>query len=485
MKKPLNRLHTTIFLACTTITPTAFALEMGEFSGWANLQGRYYSDTSEQVDTHAYPSAALKLDYLQVLNDKNELSISLFGRKDGVDEERDVMDVREFLWKHHGDTLQLRAGIGQVTWGNATEIFKIADLVNQKDRAELPAQRKLGQPLASMSFYWNDDLIELYTLYGVRKAWFPGEEGRLRYPILVDSKDARYDYGKTGRWDFGVLWKTRFGDADVSISHFYGMMRDPYFFFNVNFDRPRLQPVYEKVNQTSLSIVYPWNDFLLKLEASNRLGSLNPFQSVAAGFEYTMGSLFDSNFDLTWYVEAVWDSRKKIEANLFDHDIGVAARLAFNDARDTNLILGVIADYKYSEGFGYMSLLTTLGESWSVNVTGQYFVGNEPRLDPRDFEAYRTFADAVETGRYPLPQNVIDDVLKTFEGTELNRRQYETLRARLEEIQLGNGLQYFNEGRYQDVPQILFDVARIASETQKLNLLERDAYIQFDIYYHF
>ncbi len=127
----------------------------------------------------------------------------------------------------------------------------------------------------------------------------------MRYPILVDSQTEEYDRGETGRWDFAVRWKTRLGDMDIGLSHFYGVTRDPYFIFNYDFSDPYLIPVYEKVNQTSLDLVYPWQDVLLKLEATYQTGSLEQFESVAAGFEYTFGGVFDSDLDLSWYVEAI------------------------------------------------------------------------------------------------------------------------------------------------------------------------------------
>jgi hypothetical protein len=456
--------------------------ELGEFSGWLNGQARYYPDTGESVDEQAYPSAAFQLNYNQDLSESDQLIASLFGRADAVDDERNYLDVRELLWLHYGDAYQFRAGVGQVSWG-VNELFKITDLINQKDRAELPFQRKLGQPMASLSFYWGEDLIELYTLYDVREAWFPGEDGRLSYPILVSPGEQDYDRGKTGRWDFAARWKTRVGDLDLSFSHFYGVTRDPYFIFNYDFTNPYLIPVYEKVNQTSVDLVYPWGDVLLKLEATYQTGSLEQFESVAAGFEYTFGGVFESDYDLSWYVETIWDSRDHIYATLFDHDVGVAARLALNDARDSNLIVGVVADYEYSEAFGYLFWTSNVGQSWTLNVTGQYFMANEPRLNVDDFPEFEELAQEVASGNYPVDQDIIDAVLVSFEDTTISRKQYDVIVKQLQLIQ--NNPDYFNNVDLSTVPQTIFDLLRISDNSQKMNLIERDAYIQVDIYYHF
>lgn len=463
---------------------THLQADIGEFSGWINGQERYYPQTGETVDEQSYPSVAFQLNYTQNLGDQDQLIVGIFGRADSVDDERNYLDAREFLWLHQADDYQFRLGVGQVSWG-VNELFKITDLINQKDRAELPFQRKLGQPMASVSFYWGDNLIELYSLYDVRPAWYPGEDGRMRYPILVDPDEQEYDRGKSGRWDFAGRWKTQLGDMDVGLSHFYGVTRDPYFIFNYDFANPYLIPVYEKVNQTSLDLVYPWGDTLLKLEATYQTGSLEQFESVAAGFEYTFGGVFASDLDLSWYVEAIWDSRDHIYANLFDHDVGVAARLAFNDARDSNLILGVVADYEYSEAFGYLFFTSNFGESWTLNVTGQYFMANEPRLDPNDYPEFDQLVTEVEAGNYPVPDNIITSVLAAFEGTTISKQQYEIMLERLGEIQNGNG-DYFSQVQdYSDVAQTIFDLLRISDNSQKMNLIERDGYIQVDVFYHF
>lgn len=476
----------TVFLLFLTVflIESSWASD-GQYSGWVNLQSRYYPQTGERVDEQFYTGGAVQLNYTHDITDDDQLVATLFARGDSVDDERNLLDARELLWIHQADNYQFRMGVGQVSWG-VNELFKITDLINQKDRAELPFQRKLGQPLASVSFYWGEDLIELYTMYDVRPAWYPGEDGRLRYPILVDPDNQLYDRGETGFWDFAGRWKTRIGEVDVSFSHFYGVTREPYFVFNYDFNDPYLIPVYEKVNQTSIDLIYAWNDVLLKAEATYQTGSIEQFESVAGGFEYTQGGIFDSDMDLTWYVEAIWDSRDHIYGTLFDHDVGVAARFAFNDARDSNLIVGLVADYEYEEAFGYVFWTNTFGEHWTLNVTGQYFVANEPRLDPNDYIAEGAPFNAllsVNPEDYPVPQEIIDDVLAVFADTTISKKQFDVIVERLGEIQ--NDPDILASLDTNDTAQILFDLLRISDNTQKMNLIERDGYIQVDVYYHF
>lgn len=448
-----------------------------EWSGWVNAQTRVYSQTGEQVGEQVYPAAALQLEFSHELGDRDQLTAIVFARGDGVDEERNLADVRELLWLHNADAYQLRAGVGQVGWG-VNELFKITDVVNQKDRAELPYQRKLGQPLMSLSFYWGEDLIELYSLYGLRKAWYPGEEGRLRYPILVDNDEAEYDRGATGEWDFAARWKTRIWDMDIALSHFYGVTRDPYYIFNYDFNNPYLVPVYEKVNQSSLEWQMLAGEMLLRAELTYQTGSLEQFESVAGGFEYTFGSVFESNMDLTWYVEGIWDSRDHIYGNLFDRDVGVAARLALNDERDSNLIMGVVADVRYNEAFATMIWSNTFGQSWTLNVAGQYFHANDDRYDPRE---YLPFFQQLVLENPASPESV-ETLLDLVGEVTISKKEFDRILGFIDDIQQPD---YWVGVNTDTAPQTLFDLLRTSDNSQKMNLIERDSYIQIDLYYHF
>lgn len=452
-------------------------IHAAQWSGWFNAQSRIYGQTGEQVSEQGYPSVAAQLEFSQDLNANNQFTGMLFVRADSTDDERNLADVREMLWLHQADAYQFRAGVGQVSWG-VNELFRITDVINQKDRAELPYPRKLGQPLMSLSFYWGDDLVELYTLYGLRKAWYPGPEGRLRFPLAVDNDEAEYDFGATGKWDFAARWKTRLWDMDIALSHFYGMARDPYFIFNYDFNDPLLVPVYEKVNQSSLEWQWLISSVLLHAEYTYQTGSLEQFESVAGGFEYTMGSVFKSDFDLTWYVEGIWDSREHIHGNLFDRDVGVAARLAFNDERDSNLILGVVADTRYDEAFATLFWSNTLGRGWTLNIAAQYFYANDDRYDPRQMVPF--FQRLIREN--PASPESIETLLALMGDVTISKKEFDRLIGFVDDIQQPD---YWQGMQTETVPQTLFDLLRVSDNSQKMNLIERDSYVQIDLYYHF
>src|SRR5690606_4458920 len=168
-----------------------------------------------------------------------------------------------------------------------------------------------------------------------------------------------------------------------------------------------------------------WGDVLLRAEATYQTGSLEQFQSVAGGFEYTFGSVFSSDYDLTWYVEGIWDSRDHIYGTLFDRDVGIAARLAFNDERDSNLIVGVVADTRYNEAFGTFFWSNTIGKAWTLNITGQYFYANDDRYNEEAFIPF--FEQLVREN--PASDESIERLLALAGDVTISKNQYERMEA--------------------------------------------------------
>ena len=85
----------------------------------------------------------------------------------------------------------------------------------------------------------------------------------------------------------------------------------------------------------------------------------------------------------------------------------------------------------------------------------------------------------------PVDEEIIDAVLAAFADTTISEKQYEIMLERLEEIRLGQG-DYFNDvDNYDNVAQTIFDLLRTSDNSQKMNLIERDGYIQIDLFYHF
>ncbi|PJF37876.1 MAG: hypothetical protein CUN55_19855, partial [Phototrophicales bacterium] len=105
------------------------------------------------------------------------------------------------------------------------------------------------------------------------------------------------------------------------------------------------------MDQTALELQYIYEDWLLKFEGiSNAGGDANGRYSAAvAGFEYTQVGIFDSDADLGWLLEYLFDDRGERAPHFFERDIFVGWRYAFNDEDSSEILAGVVYDPKTEE----------------------------------------------------------------------------------------------------------------------------------------
>ena len=454
-----------------------------DWNGQVNLQNRWYFDTGAEVSNQLFSSVAAQIGLDHAINDDADLKASIYARYDANDDERSNQDIRELMASYYFNRAEIGVGIGQASWG-VNSIFKTLDFVNQTDRADLPFSNKMGQPMAKLLSDFGDIQLESYLLYDVRDAWYPGEDGRLRYPLFVDTDNAVYDRDGKGRLEFAGRLKFPLLGGEMGLSHFYGLNRNPYFVFNGNFSQPALLPVYEKINRSGLSYIKNQGDVLYKFEFAYQTGGVEQYESIAGGIEYAYGSVFSSNIEMSLNFEFVWDSREQVPTQLFDHDVGVAASFNFNDASDSLLMFGVVIDYKYSEAMSYGFFRRNFGDQWSMSLIGQFFHANEPGIDTRSFEqAASELLQELDAGIFPLDQQVLQTIADGFSEVTLNRKQFDIIVNELERLQTDEN--YVANLPIESIPQTLYDLLRVSDDSQKMNLIQRDSFIQLDINYHF
>ena len=72
--------------------------------------------------------------------------------------------------------------------------------------------------------------VDLFVLTGFRERTFPGQRGRLRAPLVVDSDRSAFDAnGLRRQLGAAVRWSHALGDWDIGIAHFFGTSREPIF----------------------------------------------------------------------------------------------------------------------------------------------------------------------------------------------------------------------------------------------------------------
>ena len=335
-----------------------------------------------QRDAHLSPSLLVRPEYsASWMGGDLNLDVEAFGRLDADDGDRSHADLRRLSLTLLTDRWTLMAGAGRVFWG-VTEVNHLVDIVNQTDAVEdIDGEDKLGQPMLNVSVLGNLGALDLYWLPYSRERTFPGRRGRLR-GLLPVSADARYE-SSAGPWRQGVAarWSHVLGPVDIAVSTFSGNSREPvYVPVAPDGSAPlALAPFYHVIDQTGLELQWTAGATLWKLEALTRGGHGDRFGAVAAGLEHTLFQAFGGASDVGLLAEVMADGRgEDAPPTLFDSDVFVGARWAFNDVADTSILGGVMMDWEDGEVFGLFEAERRLREGWSLGLEGRLLANVEP-----------------------------------------------------------------------------------------------------------
>ena len=376
------------------------------FSGRYSLESRWYPQSAAFPGQRSHATGFV-VEPTLFLEDPEGRSFTLtpFFRGDGADSRRTHADVREAYFLLFGELdngeWEARLGVDRVFWGVA-ELYNPVDIVNQSDLVEHPdGKTKLGQPMAHLTFAGDWGTAELFALPWHRERTFPGRHGRLRSGLVVDPDLVEYESGAEERHlDVAARYSHSFGLLDIGLSVFDGTSREPSI-------RPVLRPLLDPtgapvrnpdtgqpilVPEASLAPYYPQirqfgvdaqitaESFLLKLEAIHRTGAPNapsprhPFgeeEDYAAfviGGEYTVYSLFESALDLSLLGEWHRDDRGRRSTHQFQDDVFLAARLAFNDVKGTEVTAAIVADTDYGSRTMSVEFSRRLSDEWSLRL---------------------------------------------------------------------------------------------------------------------
>ena len=370
-------------------------IEFHEFYGTLSMENRWFPETAAhagQSDANMTLVAEPSL-YLETA-DGTSFTLETYFRYDSADSERHLVDVREayllFLGPIGDDEWELRLGFDHVFWGVA-ESRHLVDIINQTDLVANPNEEvKLGQPMAHLTVYGDWGVAELFALPWHRPRTFPGRDGRLRGQFVVDNDREKYESGAGDRHlDLAARYSHSFGPFDIGLSVFDGTSREPYLDPVIECPVPLLDPAqcrvtslmphYEQIRQFGLDAQMTTGGWLLKLEAirrtgaSNLLGRKEDFTAFVVGGEYTLYSVFDSDIDLGLLAEWNRDSRLLRASNVFQNDVFLGSRLAFNDVEGTDLIFGVLADLDTGTRSFSVQMNRRLDDDLSLNVEGSLF----------------------------------------------------------------------------------------------------------------
>jgi hypothetical protein len=304
-----------------------------------------------------------------------------WARIDAVDDARTHADLREGFYRFVGDELTVEAGLIKVFWG-VTESRHLVDIINQTDGVEdSDGEDKLGQPAIRLTRQTGWGRLEAYLLPGFRERTFPGIEGRLRGPLIVDTDAPLYEHADQERHvDFAARWSHYLGDWDLGLAAFHGTSREP--FFVPSTDGLRLRPVYTIISQVSADVQLTRGAWLWKGEAIVREGQGDTFAAFTGGLEYTFYGVTASGADLGLLVEYHSDGRDNDPSvappTAFDNDVFLGGRFAFNDMNDTSLLGGAIIDVENGSSAVLIEAERRLGTHIFVEIEGRFTANIDP-----------------------------------------------------------------------------------------------------------
>jgi hypothetical protein len=385
-------------LAAALLLLPAATLQAGEWRGYVSGEWLGFLEDPAFADQHrSYLSLASEPEYFNEWNDGSDLfTFKPYALLDQYDSERTHADIRELSWDHAADDWELRAGISKVFWG-VTESVHLVDIINQTDLVvNIDGEDKLGQPMLKLSLIRDWGVVDMFLLPAFRERTFPGEEGRPRFAIPIDTDSVRYE-SAAEEWhtDAAVRWSDSIGEFDIGIAHFYGTSREPRFLVEPTAVNPatgsidRLTPYYEIINQTSIDLQAIYGSWLWKLEAITRSGQGERINSAAGGFEYTFVGVNASQIDIGVIGEYLYDSRgdeldpgealsgQPFSLSPFQNDLVLGVRFTLNDVDSSELLASVILDVDGGGQSFNVEASRRIGNDWKLSLEARG-VSNAP-----------------------------------------------------------------------------------------------------------
>ncbi|MEM9234419.1 MAG: hypothetical protein AAGA69_09320 [Pseudomonadota bacterium] len=338
----------------------------------------------QQFETYQ-PSLILNAEAVyESASGKHQFVIAPFARVDGQDDERTHLDLREAYYRYAGDEIDILVGATKIFWG-VTESRHLVDIINQTDAVEdIDEEDKLGQPMVKVSLLKDWGQLDLFVLPYFRERTFPGEDGRLRFPFVVDTDRVIYeDDDEEWHTDVAARYSNFFGNWDVGVSAFHGTSREPN--LGVSQDPLTAQldvvPLYDQITQVGIDAQYTKDAWLWKFEGIVREGQGDTFAAAVAGFEYTFFGVTESGADLGVLLEYLYDGRDEAFAppTPQENDVFYGARYALNDIQDTSILAGAITDVEDGTTSGLIEAERRFGQNWKGELEARFFTNVDDR----------------------------------------------------------------------------------------------------------
>ena len=376
---------TMLFTAALLLTTNSCANHL-EFSGKVGVEQRYFQHTGlypAQL-SHSQTSAIIEPEfYWGSASGDDSVIFKPFYRLDSQDDRRSHFDIRELAYVHASNDWELRVGIRKEFWG-VTEFQHLVDVINQTDAVEdIDGEDKLGQQMINLSLVNDWGIVDLFILPGFRERQFVGQNARLRAALPIDNDHITYQSKDQERHvDYAVRWAHSLGEFDLGAYWFKGTNRQPELIAVSSSDGLVLRQYYQQMDQLGVDVQVTTGDFLWKFESIYRHTDQQSYWASQAGFEYSYYGIFDSSIDLGLLLEHAWDSRGEGDlvtaGAAYQNDIFLGSRLAFNDAQDSTILLGLSGDLDHNASSILLEASRRIGENFKASIDLRVFSSHQP-----------------------------------------------------------------------------------------------------------
>ncbi|HEU5134128.1 MAG TPA: hypothetical protein VFU13_03190 [Steroidobacteraceae bacterium] len=351
----------------------------------AGVEARRYSDLEPDAPARDYRTLASVQGELSCSRSHGSQSVSakVFVRWAQHGSERTHGDIRELQWLWTHEPFQVRAGIDRVFWG-VTEFAHIVDVINQADIVEDPfGETKIGQPMLTVTTSGAWGSLSIYGLPRFRVRGFPGLGEPMR-PAPPTGIGAALFESRAGRshFDRALRYSRSQGPLDIGLSYFEGTSRDPRFLIGVPASGiPESHPYYELMSQAGVDLQLTLDEWAFKFEGARRHAAKRTRDAYTVGIEYAMVGVLGTSADLSTVLEYVRDHRDPLPLPGFlDDDLEFGFRISGNDARSSELKLGVTSDRRRDSRAWSVEFGTRIAAHWRLYAQARVF----DKVSPRD-----------------------------------------------------------------------------------------------------
>lgn len=396
-----------ILLFPFTLLAQEESIEPSSWVGQGEIGFEYRRFESDNVNTNADTGVAI-VSRVESTFEKEVYKhvFRALGRVDEKDSDRSLVIIEDgYLSMLLGpeESWKILGGYKLFNW-TATEAFHPADQINSRNYdSDVESLEKKGELTLELEKTLDNGSFALYFFPKFEEPVYPGAQSRLGFgaelqrPVWVDGGDA------TTNQTWGVQFGGRFSftlldTADLSFHFLHHMNRSfpvigtHQFVLVGGSPTPTAFPTvpyYYRANQVGITGVLPIESFIFKLEAATRKFDNDLFvyttrglrrpednTEVALGMEWSIAH--ESGAETYLFMEGQMmfgpEQSRIEEMSLFQKDIFLGLRYAFNDVMGRELFFSFIFDVEREHEYLFnLSYTQRLSDLWKIKTGIRYY----------------------------------------------------------------------------------------------------------------